>query len=300
MFAAARAGTTEGAVEAPPPPAEEPAGEPEAAVEDLEEPAWEKPLALSVGLDYVLSSDYIFRGINFSEYPGEGRERVNHDLTPWAEYDTGALGTFGVFAWFWFYEGLDEIYPDAGNDFAEADYNAFWRYEIGDLGTTVEIGGGAYNYPHEHGSARRSVEVWGKISFDDSSWFGAEEPVLSPSIAYWRDVDDVEAGWLEIAVEHEFGLGEAPVLGEVAVTPSLILGVDHEYIPKVLDKSDPDTELGTLVCGLEVACDIGGALGIPECCGSLSIGGFVKYSHALRDHYIHDEFWGGFKASWSW
>ena len=40
------------------------------AAEEVEEPA----LPISLGLSYALYSDYIFRGVNFSEYAGEGRE----------------------------------------------------------------------------------------------------------------------------------------------------------------------------------------------------------------------------------
>ena len=37
------------------------------------------PVTLDV--TYSLYSDYIFRGINFSEYAGEGREKFNHQVT---------------------------------------------------------------------------------------------------------------------------------------------------------------------------------------------------------------------------
>ena len=36
-----------------------------------------KPVPLTVSVGYGLVTDYIFRGINFSEYPGEGREDLS-------------------------------------------------------------------------------------------------------------------------------------------------------------------------------------------------------------------------------
>ncbi len=41
---------------------------------------WGKSTPITFSFDYTIVSDYIFRGLNFSEYPGEGREKLNHQL----------------------------------------------------------------------------------------------------------------------------------------------------------------------------------------------------------------------------
>ncbi len=46
---------------------------------------------LSVTLSYWLVSDYIFRGINYSEYAGEGREKPNHQLEVKLDVDVARL-----------------------------------------------------------------------------------------------------------------------------------------------------------------------------------------------------------------
>ncbi len=69
-------------------------------------------------ITYSLSSDYIFRGINRSEYGGEGREKPNHQLTTDLGVDIGQLfgqpaGTCGTlefgtfFEWYRMQKGLN-------------------------------------------------------------------------------------------------------------------------------------------------------------------------------------------------
>jgi hypothetical protein len=265
-----------------------------AAVAPAEPAEWEKPVPLCIGLDYVLVSDYIFRGINYSEYPGEGRERLNHQITAWAEVDTGSFGTFGGYLWLEFYNGLRHILDDPANRLYEVDYALYWRQAIEPISTTVELGFAMYDYPHISGSGGQTCEAWLKLTFDDSGLFGTEEPVLNPMLGYWRDVNDIEGGWLELSVRHAFALCG------LTVTPSLALGVDHEYLGKALGTGNRATQFGTLTVGLEVSYDLGGALGIPAEYGGVKIGGFVFRGYALQEHLLSDEFWGGLKVSWSW
>ena len=71
---------------------------------------WKKPIPLTFTIDYTLASDYIFRGINFSEYrrrwgqpKNEGREKPNHQLATGVGLDLGDFGRAGGSVWFeWF------------------------------------------------------------------------------------------------------------------------------------------------------------------------------------------------------
>lgn len=130
--------------------------------------------------------------------------------------------------------------------------------------------------------------------------------MLNPSIGYWHDIDLVEAGWLEVAVEHPFELGgfealkNAPFLKDLTITPSLALGVDHRYLPKALGTGQVATRLGNITYGLDVCYDLSKALGLPAQAGSVTVGGFLNFSQALRNELIHDELWGGLKVAYSW
>jgi len=50
-----------------------------------------EPSPFSFSLNYALYSDYVFRGINFSEFSREGREKPNHQLTTTVSVDLGPL-----------------------------------------------------------------------------------------------------------------------------------------------------------------------------------------------------------------
>ena len=266
---------------------------------------WTKPIPLSFGIEYALASDYVFRGINYSEYSGEGREKPNHQMSIWAEIDSGNFGVFGAAFWFEWFAGQEHLTPGSDGHLQEVDYTAYWRYNVKPIDTTVELGWSAYTYPQLTGDASWTNEVYAKLTYDDSKLFGAAKPVLNPFVAYYQDVDDVKAGWMDVGVKHDFAMSDfaavkdVPIAKDFTLSPSVVLGVDHRYLPKALGEGQPSTRLGNITYGLDVCYDLGGALKIPAKYGSLKVGGFLKYSQAFED-IIHDEFWGGTKVSYSW
>ena len=268
-------------------------------------PGWTKPLPLSVGVEYAMVSDYVFRGINYSEYRGEGREKLNHQLGVWTEIDTKNFGVFGAYFWFEWYAAQDKQFARADH-LLENDYIAYWQYAIAPIATTVELGWAAYVYPEYPGDFKTTYEVYAKVSFDDSKLFGTQSGVLNPYVSYYHDIDVVEAGWLEVGVSHDFALSRLPalagvaVLKDVSVKPSLVLGMDHRYLPKALGTGQKATRLGNIVYGLDVTYNLSAALRLPQQFGSLTLGGFLYFSQALRDELINDELWGGMKVSYSW
>jgi len=74
-----------------------------------EAPGWTKPIPIGFYLDYTVATDYIWRGINFSEFRGEGREKLNHQLTAGVNYDTGDFGKIDFSVWFEWYGANDRI-----------------------------------------------------------------------------------------------------------------------------------------------------------------------------------------------
>lgn len=284
------------------------------------EPQWEKPFPLGFSLDYTLVSDYVWRGINLSEYAGEGREKPNHQMCVAFSLDTadlmdgnGSFGAFGGSIWFEWYAGQHRLTPWTGTNLQEVDYDVNWSYEIAPVFTTVELGWVAYHLPpyRRSGSPGADIsttyEVYGKLYFDDSAIFG--QPVLNPYVAYYQDIDTVEAGWLEFGVSHDFalaelGLEDTPFLKNITITPSAVLGVSHRYYDKsgVGSANSIATRLANIEYGLAIDYDLSGALGIPEQYGSLSVGGFMNYSQALHDvsASVNDEFYGGLTVGYSW
>ena len=279
-----------------------------------------KPIPVTFSAEYTLVSDYIFRGINFSEYAREGREKPNHQLSVAFEIDTADLGlpigTFGGSVWFEWFTGQEQLSPWTGSNVQEVDYVVYWKNGLGDTGFEFEFGWIAYHFPfiRKGGSPiakdfAYTNEVYVTVSYDDSKLFGTEGPVLSPYVSYYHDVDDVQAGWLECGVSHDFaltdlGVKDTPILKDLTVSPSLVLTVDHRYYDRlgVGGNTAIGTRLGNLTYGLTVGYDLGGALGLPARYGSLSLAGFLNYCQSFHDDNaaIQDEFYGGMTVGWEW
>jgi hypothetical protein len=269
-------------------------------------PRASKPIPLTVSVNYTLVTDYVFRGINFSEYRGEGREKLNHQLGVAAAYDTGKLGKFGAMAWFEWYADQERLTPGCGDHLQEVDYILYWSYPIEPLATTVETGWIGYTFPQVAGHERCTNEWYVMLSLDDGRLFGTKNNVLNPYVAYYLDLDLFHAGsWLEFGVSHDFALSEmgckdVPVLKDLTITPSFVLGYDHRYLNKAAGFGREASRLGNLQYGLTFTYDLRRALKLPEWVGALSLAAFLKFSDAVRDDVINDEFWGGMTLAWEW
>jgi len=285
---------------------------------------WEKPgllKALSVSVDYTVVSDYIWRGLNFSEYAGEGREKLNHQLGVGFEIDPAAIGgpaigRFGGSVWFEWFGGQEALTPWSDNNLQEVDYTLYWGYDIEAIGLGVEIGWIAYHFPRlrDGGSNTASDfsythEVYLSLSYDDSRIFG--QPLLNPSLTYYQDVDDVQAGILALGVSHDFALAECcpdmPLVKDITVTPSFTAVYDHRFYDKAGVGSDRangsvGSRMGFLEYGLAVGYDLSSALCIPEQFGGITLTGFLNFCQSLHDESAaaQDELYGGFTLGWDW
>ena len=267
--------------------------------------AQDKSRPISFSVDHTIASDYVFRGANLSEYPGEGREKLNHQLGFGIELDTAKLGanigTFGFSFWGeWYADQVSALNTPtgSGNSLQEVDYAINWSYELAELFTTVELGWIAYTFPQTGGDAHYTNEWYVSLSFDDSDIFGTEESVLNPYVAYYLDVDDVDGGWLEFGISHGFaladlGMANTVVLKDITVTPGIVMGVDDGQMGKSM-------RLANVQYQLEAEYDISSALDISPEYGKASLTAFVYFSDAIHDAFLNDEFWGGMKMSYTW
>ncbi|MFW6146658.1 MAG: hypothetical protein ACOC7R_04930 [Planctomycetota bacterium] len=254
----------------------------------------DKEMAFSYGVDYTLATDYVWRGLNLSEYDGEGREDLNHQLSVYGAVDT-EIGTFGGNVWFEWFAGQDELDPDADGHLQEVDYTAYYGNTVGPV--YGELGWILYTFPST-GGGNTTNEGYVSLSLDDSALWGTEEPILSPWVAYYMDLDDFRHdSWIEVGVEHTF---QCAMIEGLSATPSVVLGADHRYL------TGTTTQLANIVYGLGVTYDFGAALDVPETYGSFAVTGFINFSQALTDDeradgspLLDDELWGGVTLSWA-
>jgi hypothetical protein len=276
---------------------------------------------LTVGVEYALVSDYVWRGIPLSDYRGEGREKPNHQLTVRASVETSELfgvnlGSAGATVWWEWYADQDVLNRLAGNTDVsehnqEVDYALSWNCDLpeGPL-SSVEVGWIYYKFPALHGDARGTQEVYASLGLNDTALWkavGLEGFSLNPYVACYVDVDDVQGSWIEAGVSREvaladLGVGGVPVLKDMTLTPSVTFGVDHRYMDRLFATGHRSTKLANVTYGLALALDLSRALSIPPRFGSLTLTGFLHFSQNVRDDLpgYHDQWFGGMRFAWEW
>ena len=285
-------------------------------------PEWKKPVPFGILVEYTLVSDYICRkGLNLSEYPGEGREKPNHQLLVAPSVSTkdmfgkgSDLGTFSLPMWFEWYAGQQHLTPWDSSDFQEVDFMPTWTYAIPKTPLTFSFTWDGYLLPRLKdlpGGKDSSFgqEVWFGLAFDDSAIFG--KPLFSPYVTYVLDVDDNRGSWIDLGIKHDFKLSEmglkaVPVIKDLTVTPGVVFGIDHRYVDKIVG-NDLGTHFSTINYGLSSTYDLNGGLNIPRKYGSFYIKGFINFKEQVHDYQVHgpypvlrDELYGGVSFGYSW
>jgi hypothetical protein len=302
------------------------------------EPAeFEKPLPVSFSIDYTLVSDYIFRGINFSEYKGEGREKLNHQLSVGTEVDLGKFGRLGASFWWEWYAGQNDTAfggnaPGDDKHLQEVDYVVYYGYTIDPIGLDWEIGYIFYHFPRARRAAKwagqgdadfaTTNELYTVFSWDDSILWRAlglkvADPILNPYFSINWDMDLAKgSSFYAFGMSHDFALGDfcqAPVIKDLTFGVSWEMGWDHNWLNKfTLDPAatsgnegrgyaSNSSHLDYMNWGFSLTYDLKSALNIPDkYCGDMYVTGFLNLSNAIAENFLNDEVYGGMSVGYSW
>lgn len=276
----------------------------------------ELAIPISFGLGYAMYSDYIFRGVNFSEYDGEGREKLNHQLSTSVSFDLSALdmgdlGTIGFDTWFEWFAGQKKIDSDrGGQNLQEVDYVIWWNHAIEPIATDLTVGYTFFQFPNLAHTLRqdeargnnnddRTHEYWISLEHNDAwmwKWLlpDNEDGVLNPSFFLAHDVGSILGVWMEFGLSHGFTM---PGIDNLTVTPGWTLCVDGDYWSQGFKLAGDQWSLAA-------EYDLTPVFQLPTWAGSLSLSGEIYFFNAFGNmedrHLIQDEFWGGFSVNWSW
>lgn len=284
-------------------------------------PTWEKPLPLSLSLEYTLASDYVFRGINFSEYPREGRERLNHQLSTSLSLDmaplwgrpAGEYGEIGFDTWFEWFAGQKEINPTTGENIQEIDYIIWYKYKVKQIATDVKVGWCDYVYPNVVGVGDNDrTNEWSLSLAHNDAWmwrplgYQGDDGILNPTLDFYQDMHITRGCWTDLGISHPFEL-----VKNLTLTPSYTLHIDMGYIGPLAETStgpdNHDTRIAGMTYGLDLTYDLTELLHLPEWAGKMTISGFINWYDPTPQmrHYapildVQDELYGGTKLAWSW
>lgn len=264
------------------------------------------------GLTYTLYTDYVSRGANLSEYAGEGREKLNHQLSFDIGVDvalllgeaSGSWGTFSFNSWFEWFVAQKRLDPvQGGQNLQEADYNLTWSYEVESLATTCTFTYSFLTLPNAKGV--NSME-W-KVGFEHDDawmwkwlWADNEDAVLSPFFTFYHDVDQLAgASWIECGFRHDFSIRE-----NLTVTPCVTFGIDHRYLDRMAGTGfTGSTRLAYIQYGLGLGYDLSRVISLPDNVGSVVLSGFLYFNDAVghpeNSQTIQDELFGGVSIGWS-
>jgi hypothetical protein len=262
-----------------------------------------KPFSLAV--NYWLYSDYISRGVNCSEYAGEGRERLNHQLGTSLNVPVGKnsqYGTFGFDTWFEWYGGQEAFETtQGGTNLQEVDYTLRWSYDIAPIKTTATIAWTEFTYPHlkNVGSRDWTDEVSLRLNHNDAwlwRWTGyqGDAGILNPSLFIARDFRMAKGWWLEAGFNHPFALSK-----NVTWTPNMTLAFDGKYIEPFLGAGPGSWQYAYTQFGYELKYDLTQLLHLPPQAGSVYVSQLLYYNLA-SEYILHDELFGGLSLGWAW
>ncbi|MBN2447294.1 MAG: hypothetical protein JXO22_11235 [Phycisphaerae bacterium] len=268
--------------------------------------------SFSFDITYYLYSDYVFRGMNFSEYATERGEALNHQMTTTLGVDCAQLfggeeGKWGTFAFdtFWeWYEDQRDLDPASPNALQEVDWTFSYSYEVAPIATTATAGLSLYTFPSTNGA---TTEEWFVSLEHNDAWMWKwlfpenEDGVFNPSILYAQDIDEAAGGaWIEFGLSHDFVLFE-----DLTLTPLITFAFDRRYIGRTL--GDPELEdvgLAYTQYGLEVGYDVSSGLKIPEEYGGITLQGFIYFNNTrdrynINDSNVENIVFGGMSLGWS-
>ena len=264
---------------------------------------WEKDAPVSIAMDYALMSDYVWRGINISDYAGEGAEKANHQLGGGFSLDLPWF-TIGTYVWSTWFQDQNQVNSAQSDHLQEIDYVFYIGRDIEPISTNIELGWIAYTFPHLEGDGYGTYEVYGKISFDDSVIFGF--PILSPYFYWGYDYDLGNNGsWLELGISHDFAgsdLGDIVIVKDLTLTPGIVFGYDMRYLHNfsLTGEGGASNHLANIVYSAALGFDLSSATGMSARYGTIGLGAVVNYSQAVRRDLLNDELYGGFTVAYAW
>jgi len=271
-------------------------------------PVFAKPFTL--GVTYYLMSDYVFRGINFSEYDREGREDLNHQMTTALDVPLGKdgkLGTFGFDTFFEWYGGQEALNGN-GTNFQEVDFTLRYSYAFDPIKTKATVGWTDYTFPHVTGvgDKDRTNEWFIRLDHNDAwlwRWAGykGEDGILNPYVLFAQDTGYILGQWYEIGVSHPFA-----VCKNLTWTPKVTFAFDGGYLEPAwnLGHGRGDFDYAYTQYGMELKYDLTELLHLPPAAGSVFVSGqlFFNDAYAVQEgrHAIQDQLFGGLSVGWTW
>lgn len=132
-------------------------------------------------------------------------------------------------------------------------------------------------------------EIYGKITFDDSTIFKTDQPILSPYIYGAYDYDLYNGWYFESGVKHDFVFQDWGVTFTALADVAFVMK-EEEYL---LHGSN-DTGFQHYDLGLTASYSLNQLLNFSKRYGEFNIEGYLYYTNNIDSHLLAtDQIWGG-------
>lgn len=235
-----------------------------------------------IRLDVNYMTDYVFRGIEPLEVPGN-EDAPNLQVDGKLSFDLGKLPHpfIGVFA--------NVADQDPISEFQEIRPSFGFDWNLRPIIFTA--GYNSFIYPDRSDSD--TSEVYAKLTLADDFIFSTREPILSPYVMVAYDFDLYDGVYVEAGVEHTFHFDDIGVTltayGHVAYVDGISLYVSP-------DAADPEDDSGFqhYQIGLIGAYSLNSLFNVSPRYGDWSLVGYLNYTDSIDSNLRADtQLWGG-------
>jgi hypothetical protein len=235
---------------------------------------------VNVDLSFNYMSDYVYRGINHSDFPGRTRT-ANLQFDGKVSFNTGRLPHpfFGVFT---------NLYDnDPVSRFQEIRPFAGFEWSLRPI--TVAVGVNSYIYPErEHFN---TSEAWMQLTLDDSLLFRTERPLFTPYVYGAYDYDKNDGFYLEAGVSHDLVFEDWGLAFKFFADVAYMSHIKQQFI----FVSERSTGFQHYDVGMVVTYQLNSLLHVSRRYGEIDLKGYLTYTDGITRQLLHSDstVWGG-------
>lgn len=232
-------------------------------------------------LDVLLLTNYVYRGVDYSDVPGASGSDLNMLADAKISFDLGPRAPHPFLA------ALANVYnPDPVSRFQEVfgAIGADWTLKPVTFTAAVQ----SYTYPER--DQANTAEAYGMALVDDSRLFRSDKPVFNPYIAAAYDYELNDGWYIETGISHDFVFEDLSLTVTPIARVAYTIGWQQQFIFVV----DPGTGWQHYDLGVQVQYKLNSLLNLSTRWGLWYIKGEVFYTGHLSDSTVGQTVtWGG-------
>lgn len=235
--------------------------------------------AVHTDLTVRYMTDYVFRGIDFSEVGGR-EDAPNFQFDGVLSMDLGKLPHpfIGLF--------INVFDSDPISEFQEIRPTVGLDWTVKPL--TFTFGNNTFIHPDR--DVTNTNEVYTRLTLDDSFLWGTTRPVLTPYVFAAYDYDVYNGWYFEAGVKHDFRIEDTGITLTLLADVSYVMGLQQYTLPgTTTDDGFQRYELGAVA-----TYSLNTLLNVSRRYGEFGIQGYLHYTDNI-DHDLRadTQIWGG-------